>query len=339
MDVSVMRHHPAGLSVRPRPRPSPVDSASALLTDDLIAAEVHLREMLGSSVPVVQAIGTWLADAGGKRLRPLLTGLGARAAGNTGSIARLMCAGELLHLGSLLHDDVVDDASERRGRPAAHVRYGNAGAILTGDVCLARSVQVAAEEGGPRAVLELTRVVAAMSEGEVVQLLQRANLDLPRSTYLDIIERKSAALISWCAAAGAWSIQANAAADALVEYGAAVGVAFQITDDVLDYVGDPAKTGKQPGRDLIERKVTLPLLIAMERDPTLAPALRACDNSEPAIASLVERVVDTGAPEAALADARARVTGGIEALRTTLSDTPHRAALAVLAHHLVDRVR
>jgi len=311
----------------------------ALVGDELQRSEQHLRTMLASSVPAVGAIGHYLADSGGKRLRPLLTGLAARAAGHTGDISRLMCAGELLHLGSLLHDDVVDDATERRGQPAAHLAHGNAGVILTGDVCLARSVQVAAEEGGHEAVLALTRVVAEMSEGEVIQLLNRNNLALPRAVYDDIIERKSAALISWCAAAGAWAAGNGSAVDGLSRFGRAVGIAFQITDDVLDYAGDTALTGKQVGRDLIERKVTLPLLLAFERDPGLARAVAESSDTPAEVQSLVQRVVATGAPAHALELARKHVREGIAALQAATEPSACRDALEALAHHLVDRVK
>lgn len=338
---SVPRHRASGLqgARSTHSHISPLAQCLALVGDDLHASEQHLREMLDSSVPAVSAIGHYLADAGGKRIRPLLTGLSARAAGHTGDISRLMCAGELLHLGSLLHDDVVDQANDRRGRPAAHIAHGNAGVILTGDVCLARSVQVAAEEGGHKAVLALTRVVAEMSEGEVIQLLNRNNLALPRAVYDDIIERKSAALISWCAAAGGWAADNAEAVDGLTKFGRAVGIAFQITDDVLDYAGNESLTGKNVGRDLVERKVTLPLILAFERDPGLAEAIAQSTDAPDEIRALVQRVIDTDAPMRALAVARAHVAEGIAALHQGTPASPYRRALEALAHHLVDRVK
>ncbi len=340
MELSLARPVPGGLhAAEPpaRPRTSPLARCLALVSTEMADAEVILEELLGDTIPAVAAVGRFLNAAGGKRLRPLLTALGARAAGNTGDIARLMCTGEILHLGSLLHDDVVDGAVERRGAPAAHTRYGNAGVILTGDVCLARAVQIAAEEGGHRSVLQLSRVLARMSEGEVVQLLHRGRLDLPRATYMDIIERKSAELISWCAAAGAWACGNEAAADALVTYGRAVGIAFQITDDVIDYIGDPAKTGKRPGRDLAERKLTLPLLCAMDQDPGLA-ALLAQRGSTAAEQALFARIVASGGPQRALTIAENHVAEGISAIEDGLPASPCRDGLVALAHHLVHRL-
>ena len=339
MQLPVHRAEPGGLHAGARrTRISPLAGCVALVQQDMLDAEAHLATLLASTVPAVDEIARYLADAGGKRLRPLLTALGARAAGNDQDVSQLMCAGEILHLGSLLHDDVVDDGQQRRGRATAHRVYGNPAVILTGDVCLARAVLVAGEHGGHVATLEMARVVTTMSEGEVLQLLHAGSLDLPLATYLDIIERKSAALIAWCAAAGAWAIGAPQAAAALQEFGRAVGVAFQITDDVLDYTGSVAVMGKRAGKDLAERKLTLPLLLACETDPTLRARLSAGPPTADAIPSLVQAVVATGAPERALAHARTRVADGIRAL-DALPEGPHRAALVQLAHHLVDRVR
>jgi octaprenyl-diphosphate synthase len=336
------RRAPAGLHAgAPRTRLSPLASCVALVPDEMALSEGHLRELLASTVPAVEEIGHYLADAGGKRLRPLLTALGARAAGHKGSVARLMCAGELLHLGSLLHDDVVDGGLERRGRPAAQHVYGNPAVILTGDVCLARAVLLAGEEAGPTATLELARVVTAMSEGEVMQLQHAGRVDLGLDVYLDIIDRKSAALISWCAAAGAWAAdrasESSEEATALQAYGRAVGVAFQITDDVLDYTGRADVTGKQMGRDLAERKLTLPLLLACERAPGLRDRLAERPPRDSELAELAALVVETGAPEAALNEARRRVGVGNAALEA-LPGSAHRDALVDLAGYLVDRV-
>lgn len=339
MQLPAHRAEPAGLHAgAPRTRINPLAGCVALVEHQMLAAEGHLTDMLSSSVPAVEEIAHYLADAGGKRLRPLLTALGARAAGNERDVSRLMCAGEILHLGSLLHDDVVDDGHQRRGRAAAHRVYGNPAVILTGDVCLARAVLVAGEEAGPVATLEMARVVTAMSEGEVLQLLHAGTMDLPLATYLDIIDRKSAALISWCAAAGAWAIDAPEAASALQEFGRAVGVAFQITDDVLDYTSSVEVMGKRAGKDLAERKLTLPLLLACEADPTLRARLAAGPPSPEALPGLVQAVVATGAPERALEHARTRVADGVRAL-DALPATPHHTALVQLADYLVDRVR
>jgi len=309
--------------------------ALALVAAELTAAEQCLHELVHSDVAAVTAIAGYLVDAGGKRLRPALTALGALAIGYDRPAVGLMCVGELLHLGTLLHDDVVDDGVMRRGRPAAHRVYGNAVTVLTGDFCLARAIWLAATEGGQRAVTELGRVVTEMAEGEVLQLRLAGDLDADLDHYLDVIDRKSAALISWCAAAPAWAAGDDAMADALATFGRRAGIAFQITDDVLDY--QPG-TGKMPGNDLRERKVTLPLLYAFEVDSDLREDLRAGSPSDDAIPSLMRRVRDTGALDRSLATARELAAEGIGALER-LPDTPGRQALRVLGRHLVERAR
>jgi octaprenyl-diphosphate synthase len=338
MPAQVRRHRPAGLRAARLPQRSPLHAAVALVSDDLARAEQALAAALQSTVPAVSEIGQYLASAGGKRLRPLLTALGARAIGVQGDLTPLLNAGEILHLGSLLHDDVVDGGLERRGKPAAHTVYGNAGAVLTGDFCLARAVLLAAEGGGEAAVVELSRVVTRMAEGEVTQLLHAGAVELPLDVYFDIIEAKSAALISWCAQAGALASGDTRAAPALAAYGRAVGIAFQISDDVLDYRGSLEATGKRPGVDLLEGKLTLPLLLAVERSGALRQRLRAGPVTEGELDGLLATVVATGACEDALLVARARVTDGLKAL-AVLPPSAYRDALERLAWFLVERVQ
>jgi octaprenyl-diphosphate synthase len=297
-------------------------------------AELALRELVRTDVAAVPVVAGYLVDAGGKRLRPALTALGAVAIGYDAPVHRLMCVGELIHLGSLLHDDVVDDGLTRRGRAATHRVYGNAVTVLTGDFCLARAVLLASEEGGHTAVTALASAVTEMAEGEVLQLQRAGDLSCTVEQYLDVVERKSAALIAWCAAAAAWATGDDAAADALERFGRGVGVAFQITDDVLDYADG---TGKAKGADLRERKVTLPLLYAMERIDGLRERLAAGPPDEADLAELIPQIRASGALDAALADARRHVTQALSAL-DVLPAGPGREALRVLGTYLVERV-
>lgn len=338
MPAQVRRPRPMGLRVARPPQRSPLHAAVALVSDDLARAEQALAAALESTVPAVSEIGRYLASAGGKRLRPLLTALGARAIGVQRDLTPLLNAGEILHLGSLLHDDVVDGGLERRGQPAAHTVYGNAGAVLTGDFCLARAVVLAAEGGGEAAVVELARVVTRMAEGEVTQLLHAGAVELPLPVYFEIIEAKSAALISWCAQAGALAVGDEHAARALAAYGRAVGIAFQISDDVLDYRGSAQATGKQPGVDLLEGKLTLPLLLAAERNDALRARLASGPVQEAELEGLLAMVVASGACDDALAVARERVTEGLAAL-AVLPASAYRDALERLAWFLVERVQ
>lgn len=328
------RSHPAG--IRGGAEGSKIAGpagALALVAPELALAEVALSELVQTDVAAVPEVAGYLLQAGGKRLRPALTALGARAVGHEGSVARLMCVGELLHLGSLLHDDVVDDGPTRRGRPAAHRVYGNAVTVLTGDFCLARAIWLASEEGGHAAVHALGETVTEMAEGEVLQLQRAGDLSCTVEQYLDVVARKSAALIAWCAAAGAWAAGRDELAVPLAAFGRAVGIAFQITDDVLDYAEG---TGKVAGADLRERKVTLPLLIAMDRIEGLRARLEAGPPGPEAIAEMMSEIREVGALDEALGEARGRVEEA-NALLGALPDTDARGALATLAHYLVER--
>ncbi len=335
-ELTRTRVRPAGiLAGAPLSRIHGPADALGLVAVELAAAELALVELVHSDVAAIPAVGRYLAASGGKRLRPALTALGARAIGHVKPIGRLMCVGELIHLGSLLHDDVVDEADTRRGRTAAHHLFGNAATVLTGDFCLARAVLLASEEGGHAAVTHLAAAVTEMAEGEVLQLKHAGDLSCGYEQYLDVIERKSAALIAWCCAAPAWAAGDAKAADALSRFGRGIGTAFQITDDVLDYA---AGTGKTPGADLRERKVTLPLLYAMRKRPALRAELEAGEPSADRLPGLMAEVIATGALEAALVDARRFVDDALAAL-TELPPGEGRDALAVLGRHLVERAR
>ena len=327
----VRRTRPAGVhGGAPLTRIETAADAFGLVAPALAACEARLAREVGSEVAVVAAISSYLAESGGKRLRPLLTALGAGAVGFEGPIEGLMCVGEMIHLGSLLHDDVVDEGDTRRGKPAAQRVYGNAAVILTGDYNLARAVLLAATEGGQAAVTRLAQAVTAMAEGEVLQLQRAGNLDTSLDEYLEMIDKKSAALIAWCAMAGALAKGDADGAGMLDRYGRAVGVAFQITDDVLDYGGP---TGKPPGQDLRERKLTLPLLYAMAHIPSLRGRLADPDADIPA---LVTEIRASGSLEEALSEARRRVAEAL-ALLDGLPASPYRDGLAVLGTYLVER--
>jgi octaprenyl-diphosphate synthase len=307
--------------------------ALALVAGDMAAAEVALRSLVASDVAAVTHIGAYLADSGGKRLRPALVALGARAIGVRDISPRLMCCGELIHLGSLLHDDVVDQGDVRRGRPSAHVVHGNAVTVLTGDYCVARALMVAGEEGGPEVAIQLARTVAEMAEGEVLQLQRAGDLDAGLEGYLEVIDRKSASLIAWCASAAALKAGQADAARALQIYGRLVGRAFQIVDDVLDY---RTTADKLPGADLRERKVTLPLLLALDRVEGLREHLRKGPPQVGELGPLMHRVRVSGALDEALMVARSYTDEALAAL-AGLPEGEGRTALELLGRAVVER--
>lgn len=320
-----------------------LERSMALVADDLALAERRLHALLESSIAVIPAVVRHLAFAGGKRFRPLLTLLCARAAG-LDDPARITVAavGELLHTATLLHDDVVDEGAFRRGRPAARITYGNGMAVLSGDYCLARSLQAIALTGHVKAVTTLADTVTRMAEGEVAQLDHAGDFSLDRDRYAAVIERKTAALIAWCSAVA--DLVDAPFVEPLREYGYELGFAFQIADDVLDVraptegLGAP---GKDPGQDMRDGKMTLPIIIACERDAALRQRVEAAMTEGPpmsteVVEALLHGVLRTDAVSAAAAVAMDHAERAIEALRA-LPHSEARDALMGVAHYVVRR--
>ena len=253
---------------------SRVEDLVALVSDEMRLVEAKLSERMESPVGAIPQVGAHLLGAGGKRLRPLLAVLGARAAGAPIDFGVAVgCAAELIHTATLYHDDVVDDGRVRRGRPAARMVFGNGIVVLVGDFCLARALETVALTGSLPMVQSLASTVTEMAEGEVAQLERAGNPDATVEDYLRVIDRKTASLIAWSARVGG---AVGPALDGPLErYGRALGRAFQIADDVLDADVDEATAGKSVGLDLQEGKLTLPVLLACEADPALGRRVRA----------------------------------------------------------------
>jgi octaprenyl-diphosphate synthase len=313
-----------------------------LVGDDLVESERELGRLLQSSIAIIPDVGGHLAFAGGKRFRPLLTLLCARAAGmHDASRITVAAVGELLHTATLLHDDVIDGGEFRRGRPAARMHYGNGMAVLTGDYCLARALQAMAATGPLDAVRSMSETVTRMAEGEVAQLHNAGDVDLDHERYNLVIERKTATLIAWCSeVAGLVDARYRVA---LRQFGLELGYAFQIADDLLDYQSDSDRIGKEPGQDVREGKMTLPLILACSEDATLRDeveaALRAGPPMPNAIArSIVRRVARSEAIAKTTAIALRHADTALAALRV-LPDTPARRALEAVCDYVVRRSR
>jgi octaprenyl-diphosphate synthase len=232
---------------------------------DLAAIEKALAENLNPYYDLVGRIAGHILFAGGKRLRPLLAVLSARACGSDRlEHIRYSTIFEYLHAATLLHDDLVDGASLRRGKPTAHGVFGNESTVLTGDFLLARALSLAAEIGNPLIIEVIAEIMEQMSQGEIEQLFNRGRMDLTESEYLEVIRRKTAALMQGACQAGGLLADAEAGnLDALKTYGHHLGMAFQMADDLLDYTADSGTLGKAVGGDLKEGKLTLPVIYAM----------------------------------------------------------------------------
>jgi len=312
----------------------------SLVEDDMHLVETRLCERMDSPIGRIPEVGTHLLGAGGKRLRPLLSVLAAHAGACDVEVAVAAgCAAELIHTATLFHDDVVDGGDVRRGRPAARMIWGNGLAVLVGDFCLARGLDLVASTGSIVLVRSLAATVTEMAEGEVAQLEGAGNPDATIDAYLQVVDRKTASLMAWCARVG--GVLAAPLDGALGRYGRALGRAFQIVDDILDCTTGESTTGKSGGRDLQEGKLTLPVLLACDSDPGLRLRIRDALGAagiapDPARAILLA-VRAAGGVERARKHALALAEAAIAEL-SVLPPSRHRDALAELARLSVDRV-
>jgi octaprenyl-diphosphate synthase len=326
----------------PRSRPAlALPAIQALTRDDMAAVDNLIRRRLASDVALVNQIGEHIVAAGGKRLRPMLLLLAARALGHSGADAHQLAAVvEFIHTATLLHDDVVDESDLRRGRRTANALWGNAPSVLVGDFLYSRSFQLMVELDRIEVMRILADTTNAIAEGEVLQLLHVRNPDTDEAAYLRVVERKTAVLFAAATRLGA--LLAGADDDTqqhLHEYGLNLGFAFQITDDVLDYSADESALGKHLGDDLAEGKATLPLIHAMaQADAVVGARLRAIvEQGE--IGALGE-VLDAIRAAGSLGYSRQRAQAyadAAEAALDGLEDNPAVAALRGLARHAVER--
>ena len=236
---------------------------------DLEEIEKALAQNLNPYLDLVSDTARHILFSGGKRLRPLLMVLSARLCGYDGSQDKFYSTiFEYLHAATLLHDDLVDCASIRRGKPVAHSIFGNSTAVLVGDFLLARGLSIAAKARKIKIIEIIAGITENMSQGEIHQLLKKESFDLTENEYMEIIRRKTAVLIQGACHVGA--LLADAPSDreaALAEYGHHIGIAFQMADDLLDYTSDTNILGKAVGTDLREGKLTLPVIHAIENAP------------------------------------------------------------------------
>ena len=238
---------------------------TALVQDDLDAIEVELARNLKPHLDLVARTAGHILLSGGKRLRPLLMVLAARISGYQGQEDKVFStAFEYLHAATLLHDDLVDGADLRRGRPTANTVWGNSVAVLVGDFLLARALSIGARTGSLKVIEILAAVTAEMSQGEIQQLKNKGRMDLSEDEYLEVIGRKTAVLIEGACRVGAVIAEAPREREAaLGTYGFNLGLAFQMSDDLLDYLADSRILGKAVGTDLREGKLTLPVIHAL----------------------------------------------------------------------------
>jgi len=321
--------------------PQTLDDVLALTRGDRALIDELISRRLSSDVVLVNQIGHHIIHGGGKRLRPLLHLLCARAAGYRGNNhIQLAVVIEFIHTATLLHDDVVDESGLRRGQETAHQIWGNAASVLVGDFLYSRSFQLMVELDELSIMQILANTTNTIAEGEVLQLMQMGNLELTERDYFRVISDKTACLFAASARlGGVIAGQETGACDQLANFGLLLGQAFQITDDVLDYQAEGEILGKNLGDDLAEGKVTLPLILALEqagaedssqlKDIISGKSVEGLDAARRILAS-------TGALEQSLERARMLATEASDTL-DILPDSPERAALRVLTRYAVNR--
>ena len=244
----------------------PNDALAAALSAELDAVNTLIKERMASKhAPRIPEVTAHLIEAGGKRLRPMLVLAAAKMCGYTGPFhIHLATTVEFIHTATLLHDDVVDESQQRRGRPTANLLWDNQSSVLVGDYLFARAFQMMVEPGSLRVLDILSSAAAVITEGEVLQLSVAQDLKTTEETYLTVVRGKTAALFSAATQSGAVLADApEEHIEALYTYGDALGIAFQMADDLLDYLGDSGQTGKNVGDDFRERKMTLPVIRAI----------------------------------------------------------------------------
>lgn len=329
------------------PALTPETAFLELVQSDLKAVESRLNYEITSEVREVCALSGHVLSAGGKRLRPAMVALSARSVDADPDSERLAAVGasvELVHMATLVHDDVVDNTATRRGKPTANAVFGNGVAVLSGDFLLARAMRLLALDGDLRIIRAVSEITIEMSEGEVMEILATGDASLTEERYYAILRKKTAVFVEGCCRCGAILGGATPHQErALAEYGYHLGMAFQIADDLLDYTGNPLVTGKPIGSDLRDGRATLPFLLALREAQTadrelLLSAFNNDRLEDGAVAEIVCLLNRYGVLDRTREAARTHVEQAAAALQT-LPASPARDSFSALTDYVIRRDR
>jgi octaprenyl-diphosphate synthase len=314
-----------------------------LAAPDMAGIDTVIRTQLHSEIVLINQVSEYIIGGGGKRLRPLLHALTARAAGYHGHQHHTLAAVvEFIHTATLLHDDVVDASDMRRGRETANQMFGNSAAVLVGDFVYSRAFQMMVGLNSMRIMQVLADATNIIAEGEVLQLMNCRDPDVDESRYLKVIRYKTARLFEAATRLGAILAQApNEQEEALARFGAHLGTAFQVIDDVLDYSGQTVETGKNLGDDLAEGKVTLPLIHVMragspEQAQLIRNTITDANGSNTDLTAVISAIEATGALDYSRDCAQREVDSALDCLQS-LPPSVYREALAGLAEIAISR--
>lgn len=311
-----------------------------LILDDIQATDALILERLASDVVLINQIGHYIINSGGKRLRPLLVLLSAKACDYQGSDHRLMAAViEFIHTSTLLHDDVVDESDTRRGNKTANEVWGNAASVLVGDFLYSRSFEMMVEPGLMRIMEVMSEATNVIAAGEVLQLLNCHDANTSEARYMEVIHRKTAKLFEAATQMGPILANKPELEEAFITYGRHLGAAFQLIDDALDYMADEAELGKNLGDDLAEGKPTLPLIYVLENgsEDDKATVRRAIETDGIKLLKEVTQIIqNSGALEYTQQMAQQEADKAKDALKD-LEESQIKTALCALADLAVKR--
>ena len=316
-------------------------AALSLIADDMLGMDAVIKHRLRSEVPLVSQVSSYIVAAGGKRLRPALLLLMCGALGYRGDQRyNLAAVVEFIHTATLLHDDVVDESTLRRGRATANEAFGNPASVLVGDFLYSRAFQMMVDAGNMRVMQTLSEATNVIAEGEVLQLMNMHDASLSEEGYLRVVRSKTAKLFEASARLAALLAESSPLIEqSCADYGQSLGTAFQVIDDVLDYDGDVLEMGKNLGDDLREGKATLPLIVAMQRGTeaernTVKQAIESGGVGQ--IDTIIAIVKKTGALEATRQAAATEARRALDALQH-LPQNRYSEALLELASQLLER--
>ncbi|SES66785.1 octaprenyl diphosphate synthase [Thalassotalea agarivorans] len=314
----------------------------ALAEEDMTAVNQLIFDQLASDVALINQLGVYIVNAGGKRMRPLLSVLAAKALDYSGKDHQAIAAIiEFIHTATLLHDDVVDESMLRRGKDTANALFGNSASVLVGDFLYTRSFQMMVKLDDMRIMEILSDATNIVAEGEVLQLMNCNDPDTTEESYMQVIYSKTAKLFEAATRlAAVVSHQPQAIEDGLKDYGMYLGTAFQLVDDIMDYTADAKEMGKNVGDDLAEGKPTLPLLYAMKHGnekqvAIIRDAIENCTGMEN-LDAILACLEETGALAYCQSRAEEEADKAIKAL-APIPDSPYKQALVALAHIAANR--
>jgi octaprenyl-diphosphate synthase len=318
----------------------------SLIKNEMALVEAEFERQASSNIQVINYLGDYLRASGGKRVRPALLLLSNYATGGNASeknVIRLATVMEMLHTATLVHDDIIDNAATRRNRASVNARFGNQSAVLMGDWLYMSAFETSLQERSLEILDILTRLTRKMTEGELIQLTTLGRTDISETEYFDILRRKTAYLFSACSEIGA--ILGNASKEvqnALREYGLNLGTAFQLADDLLDFTAEEEVLGKASGADLLEGKLTLPLILLVKKEPetkfVLEKIMHNGDYTHFSRRMLLDKLKNFGLPQQTREMAYTFANMAIKNLEV-LQKTEYRLALEEIPSYMIERAK